>query len=82
MGSDGVFWAMLIWRLFSHYAFILTGALVYGANALRRRKEGRLPQRAEGGEPKTIEESSAQSAESGEPAAARREERPERRGEN
>ncbi len=84
MGSDGVFWAMLIWRLFSHYAFILTGALVYGANALRRRKEGRLPQRAEGGEPKakTIEESSAHSAESGEPAAVRGEERPERRGEN
>jgi len=38
MGSDGVFWAMLVWRLFSHYSFILTGAAVYGANALRGRR--------------------------------------------
>ncbi len=43
MGSDGVFWAMLIWRIFCHYSFIATGAAVYGVNALRgkRRKEGK-----------------------------------------
>ena len=37
MRSEGVFWAMLIWRLFSHYSFIITGAAVYGFNALRRK---------------------------------------------
>ncbi len=42
MKSDGVFWAMLIWRLFSFYSFILVGAGVYAVNALqkRRRKGG------------------------------------------
>ena len=39
MGSGGVFWAMLVWRLFCHYSFIVTGAVVYGANALRRKRE-------------------------------------------
>lgn len=39
MGSGGVFWAMLVWRLFSHYSFLLAGAAVYGANALRRKKK-------------------------------------------
>ena len=34
MGSDGVFWAMLIWRLFCHYSFIIIGAGIYGVNAL------------------------------------------------
>ena len=37
MGSDGVFWAMLIWRLFCHYSFIIIGAGIYGVNALRGR---------------------------------------------
>ena len=41
MRSDGVFWAMLVWRIFSHYSFIAAGALVYGVNALRgKRKRG------------------------------------------
>lgn len=41
MGSDGVFWAMLIWRLFSHYSFIITGGVIYGINALKgKRKQG------------------------------------------
>ena len=44
MGSGGVFWAMLVWRLFSHYSFIAAGALVYGVNAL----QGRL-RRGKGG---------------------------------
>ena len=35
MGSDGVFWAMLIWRIFCHYSFIAAGAVIYGVNALR-----------------------------------------------
>ena len=39
MGSDGVFWAMLIWRLFSHYSFIIIGALIYGVNALQSRRK-------------------------------------------
>ena len=39
MGSGGVFWAMLIWRIFSYYSFIVTGAAVYGSNALRRKRE-------------------------------------------
>ena len=34
MGSEGVFWAMLIWRLFCHYSFIIIGAGIYGVNAL------------------------------------------------
>ena len=38
MGSGGVFWAMLVWRLFCHYSFIAAGAAVYGANALRARR--------------------------------------------
>ena len=38
MGSDGVFWAMLVWRLFCHYSFIITGAVIYGVNALRARR--------------------------------------------
>ncbi len=37
MGSEGVFWAMLIWRIFCHYSFIIIGAAIYGINALRRR---------------------------------------------
>ncbi len=40
MRSDGVFWAMLIWRLFCHYSFIVIGAVIYGVNALRGRKAG------------------------------------------
>ena len=45
MGSDGVFWAMLIWRIFCHYSFIIAGGAVYGVNALRRKRSG------EGGKP-------------------------------
>ena len=44
MKSDGVFWAMLVWRIFSHYSFIILGAAVYGVNALQRK-------RRRGGEP-------------------------------
>ena len=40
MGSDGVFWAMLIWRIFCHYSFIIIGAVIYGVNALRGRRRG------------------------------------------
>lgn len=39
MGSGGVFWAMLIWRLFSHYSFIIIGALIYGVNAIKNRRK-------------------------------------------
>ena len=38
MRSDGVFWAMLIWRIFCHYSFIVIGALIYAVNALRKRR--------------------------------------------
>ena len=38
MGSEDVFWAMLIWRLFSHYSFIILGGVIYGVNALRGKK--------------------------------------------
>ena len=34
MGSEGVFWSMLIWRIFSYYSFIIIGAGIYGVNAL------------------------------------------------
>ncbi len=40
MGSGGVFWAMLVWRLFSYYSFIMAGAAVYGFNALRAKRKG------------------------------------------
>ena len=45
MGSDGVFWAMLVWRVFCYYSFILAGAAVYGVNALqaRRSRKGESP---------------------------------------
>ena len=46
MGSDGVFWAMLIWRLFSHYSFILAGAAVYGVNALRAKRARKEAEKA------------------------------------
>ena len=36
-GTGGVFWAMLVWRIFSFYAFIITGAAIYGINALQKR---------------------------------------------
>ena len=36
VGSGGVFWAMLIWRIFCHYSFILIGAVIYGVNALQK----------------------------------------------
>ena len=38
MGSDGVFWAMLIWRIFCYYSFIVIGAGIYGVNAIRARR--------------------------------------------
>lgn len=38
MGSEGVFWAMLIWRIFCHYSFILIGAGIYGVNAIRGKR--------------------------------------------
>ena len=38
MGSEGVFWAMLVWRIFCHYSFIAAGAVIYGVNALRGRR--------------------------------------------
>jgi uncharacterized protein (TIRG00374 family) len=38
MGTEGVFWAMLVWRLFSHYSFIIIGGVIYGVNALRGRR--------------------------------------------
>jgi len=41
MGSDGVFWAMLIWRLFSHYSFIIAGAVVYAVNAIEAKRLAR-----------------------------------------
>ncbi len=39
IGSGGVFWAMLIWRIFSYYSFLAAGAAVYGASALRKRRK-------------------------------------------
>ena len=43
MGSDGVFWAMLIWRIFCYYSFIIIGAGIYGVNAVcgRRTRGGK-----------------------------------------
>ena len=38
MGSEGVFWAMLAWRIFSYYSFIAAGAAVYGVNALQGKR--------------------------------------------
>ena len=38
IGSGGVFWAMLVWRLFCYYSFIAIGALIYAVNALRNRR--------------------------------------------
>lgn len=38
MQSNGVFWPMLVWRLFSHYSFIIVGAAVYGVNALQKKR--------------------------------------------
>lgn len=32
---SGLFWGMLIWRLFCYYSFIIIGVLIYGYNAFR-----------------------------------------------
>lgn len=45
MGSNGVFWAMLIWRFFCYYSFIAVGVGIYAVNAvhnLRLKKWNRL----------------------------------------
>ena len=34
-GSEGVFWAMLIWRLFVFYFFLAAGALIQGFRAAK-----------------------------------------------
>ena len=38
MGSEGVFWAMLVWRIFCYYSFVAVGAAVYGVNALQGKR--------------------------------------------
>jgi len=47
MGSNGVFWAMLIWRLFSHYSFIIAGGVVYAVNAIEAKRRGKKIQNSE-----------------------------------
>ena len=38
MRSEGVFWGMLIWRFFCHYSFIIIGAIIYGLNAINKKR--------------------------------------------
>ena len=38
-GSDGVFWAMLLWRLLCYYSFLLLGLLIFGSKLTK----GRFP---------------------------------------
>lgn len=42
LSSGYVFWAMLVWRLFSYYIYIIVGPLIYLSRHLeKKRKEGR-----------------------------------------
>ena len=38
LATDGVFWAMLLWRVLTYYSFIAVGAVVYGTSAVHKRR--------------------------------------------
>ena len=39
LSSGYVFWAMLVWRFFSYYVYILTGPIIYFRIHLEKRKK-------------------------------------------
>lgn len=39
LSTGYVFWAMMLWRLFSYYIYIIVGPLIYLFNHLKKRKE-------------------------------------------
>lgn len=41
VGSQNLFFAMLIWRFFSYYMFIISGVLIYAKNLFRHRHKGK-----------------------------------------
>lgn len=66
--SDGfVFWAMLIWRFFSYYIYILMGPITYAIikwEEKRKMREGILDEKASGGETSGEEDSLKKSGKS------------------
>ena len=48
LSSGYIFWAMMAWRFFVYYIFIILGALIYIRSWLDRRKNGKeeLPRRS------------------------------------
>ena len=36
IGTTGVFWAMLLWRLLCYYSFLLTGLLIFGGRVIEK----------------------------------------------
>lgn len=36
VGTSGIFWAMLLWRLLCYYSFLLTGLLIFGGRVLEK----------------------------------------------
>ncbi|MBR2725138.1 flippase-like domain-containing protein [Candidatus Saccharibacteria bacterium] len=42
LSSGYIFWAMLVWRFFSYYIYIIMGLVTYGIMNLERRKERKI----------------------------------------
>ena len=41
LDTSGLFWAMLIWRFFTFYLYLLLGVVIYGVRAVERAVKGR-----------------------------------------
>lgn len=41
LDTTGLFWAMLVWRLFCYYSFIIIGVIIYGITALKKLTKGK-----------------------------------------
>lgn len=41
LSSGYIFWAMLVWRFFSYYAYILMGPIIYAKMHFEKKREGR-----------------------------------------
>lgn len=42
VGSSGIFWAMLLWRLLCYYSFLLAGLLIFGNRVIGKPQKYRL----------------------------------------
>ena len=53
LSTGYVFWAMMLWRLFSYYIYIVVGPLIYLSMHFEKRKEERLDHEKQIGKPAT-----------------------------